>query len=63
MRIDHTSNAWLNYSKNDRKELKELSDSYIEFLSKCKTEEGMCKRDRGHKPRSQDIRPERYSRE
>ncbi|MCR5235932.1 MAG: aminopeptidase [Lachnospiraceae bacterium] len=38
MRIDHTDNAWLNYSKNDRKELKELSDSYIEFLSKCKTE-------------------------
>ncbi len=38
MRLDHSENAWLGYSKIDRKELKDLSDSYIEFLSKCKTE-------------------------
>lgn len=38
MRLDNSENAWLGYSKNDRKELKELTDSYMEFLSKCKTE-------------------------
>ena len=38
MRLDNTDNAWLTYSKNDRKELDELCGSYIEFLSKCKTE-------------------------
>ena len=38
MRLDNTDNAWLGYSKNDRKELKDLADSYIDFLSKCKTE-------------------------
>ncbi|MBQ7583634.1 MAG: aminopeptidase [Lachnospiraceae bacterium] len=38
MRLDSSENAWLGYSKNDRKELKDLSDSYMEFLSRCKTE-------------------------
>lgn len=38
MRVDHSENAWLGYSKIDRKELKDLSESYIQFLSKCKTE-------------------------
>ncbi|MCR5747114.1 MAG: aminopeptidase [Lachnospiraceae bacterium] len=38
MTLDNKDNAWLTYSKNDRKELMELSDSYIDFLSKCKTE-------------------------
>ncbi len=38
MRLDNSENAWLGYSKTDRKELQELTDSYIEFLSKCKTE-------------------------
>ena len=38
MRLDHTENAWLGYSKIDRKELKDLSESYMQFLSKCKTE-------------------------
>ena len=43
MRVDSTDNAWLGYSKSDRKELKELSDSYIAFLSKCKTERECAK--------------------
>ena len=38
MTLDNKDNAWLTYSKNDRKELMELSDRYIDFLSKCKTE-------------------------
>ena len=38
MRLDNTDNAWLSYSKSDRKELNEVADSYMEFLSKCKTE-------------------------
>ena len=38
MTLDNKDNAWLSYSKNDRKELMELSDRYIDFLSKCKTE-------------------------
>ena len=38
MRLDNTDNAWLSYSKNDRKEMMDLSDAYISFLSKCKTE-------------------------
>ncbi|MCR5773478.1 MAG: aminopeptidase [Lachnospiraceae bacterium] len=38
MILDNRDNAWLSYSKNDRKELEDLSDSYIDFLSKCKTE-------------------------
>ena len=38
MKLDNTDNAWLTYSKSDRKELKELAASYMEFLSKCKTE-------------------------
>lgn len=38
MRVDHSENAWLGYSKIDRKELKDLSESYMQFLSKCKTE-------------------------
>ena len=38
MRLDNTDNAWLTYSKSDRKELNEVANSYMEFLSKCKTE-------------------------
>ena len=38
MTLDNKDNAWLTYSKNDRKELMELSDRYIDFLSRCKTE-------------------------
>ena len=38
MRLDNTDNAWLTYSKNDRRELLELTDAYMDFLSKCKTE-------------------------
>lgn len=38
MRLDNTDNAWLNYSKNDKRDLEDLAVSYMEFLSKCKTE-------------------------
>lgn len=38
MRLDNTDNAWLGYSKSDKRDLQDLTDSYMEFLSKCKTE-------------------------
>ena len=38
MRLDNNDNAWLSYSKNDRKELNDLCESYMDFLSRCKTE-------------------------
>ncbi len=38
MRLNNEDNAWLSYSKSEKSELMDLSDAYMAFLSKCKTE-------------------------
>lgn len=38
MIVENKDNAWLLYSKSDRKELNELCDGYMEFLDRGKTE-------------------------